>query len=143
MNLRPILLLAFAASLTGGATLAATNYASERAAIVARYAAEAKQANPNFHGFSADAGKAFFLAHPGTGRPETPSCTTCHTTSPRNYGRTRAGKQLLPVAVSRTPARFTNLTKVERWFKRNCNTVYGRTCTAQEKGNYITFMESQ
>lgn len=141
-----------AATLGTGAALAggvpaggvpAGGTAAARQAILAHYAAEAKAANPGFTGFSAEAGRAFFLAHPGTGRPQTPSCSTCHTRSPLNDGQTRAGKMLAPMAVSRSPHRFTDLAKVEKWFRRNCHTVYGRTCTAQEKGNFITFMASE
>ncbi|MDE2332946.1 MAG: DUF1924 domain-containing protein [Rhodospirillales bacterium] len=130
--------------LAGGAAAAATpDFAAARAAILSHYAAEARKADPNFKGFSAAAGRAFFLAHPVNARPATPSCSYCHTTDPRNQGRTRAGKIILPMAVSRTPSRFTKLSKVELWFRRNCQSVYRRACTAQEKGNYITFMASQ
>ena len=47
------------------------------------------------------------------------------------------------MAVSATPDRFTDLAKVEKWFRRNCNTVLGRECTTEEKGNFIAFMASQ
>jgi hypothetical protein len=59
-----------------------------------------------------------------------------------NTGRTRAGKEIAPMAVSRSPNRFTDPAKVEKWFTRNCRTVYGRPCTAEEKGNYLSFMGS-
>jgi cytochrome c peroxidase len=145
--IRPLLLLALclAASAAWDAVpaWAGSTTESARQAILDRYAAEAKQADPAFAGFSAAAGGAFFHAHPGTGNPDTPSCTTCHTADPRNAGRTRAGKDLAPMAVSRSPERFTDYAKVEKWFRRNCHTVYGRPCTAQEKGNYIAYMASQ
>jgi mono/diheme cytochrome c family protein len=137
-----LLILAAGGLLWAGVAMAG-GAASERQAVLAHYAAEAKAADPSFTGFSAAAGQAFFLAHPGTGRPQTPSCSGCHTTSPRNEGRTRAGKLLAPMAVSLSPQRFTSLAKVEKWFRRNCHTVYGRACTAQEKGNFISFMASQ
>lgn len=128
----------------GGVALAGgVSPQAARQGILDHYAAQARAANPSFTGFSAKAGQAFFLAHPGTGRPQTPSCSTCHTNSPRNEGRTRAGKLLAPMAVSHSPNRFTSLAKVEKWFRRNCHTVYGRQCTAQEKGNFITFMASE
>jgi cytochrome c peroxidase len=129
----------------GGAALAETaaQYAAARQAILNHYAALAKQEDPGFKGFSAAAGKAFFLAHPATARPATPSCSSCHTTNPHKWGMTRAGKRIAPVAVSVTPSRFTDPNKVELWFRRNCHSVYGRACTAIEKGNYITFMASQ
>ena len=47
------------------------------------------------------------------------------------------------MAVSVTPDRFTDLAKVEKWFRRNCNTVLGRECTPAEKGDFIAFMTSQ
>jgi hypothetical protein len=137
---RITLTLVFAVALAGGAVAAMSGTQLARQAILDHYAAEARAADPGFRGFSADAGRAFFLAHPGTGRPATPSCTTCHTTSPLNVGHTRAGKAIAPVAVSATPTRFTDLAKVEKWFARNCRTVYGRVCTPVEKGNYISFM---
>ena len=94
-------------------------------------------------GFSAARGKAFFLARHSGGKPATPSCTVCHTSSPRNTGKTRAGKAIKPMAVSKTPDRFTNAKKVAKWFRRNCRSVLGRKCTPMEKGDYITFMISQ
>ena len=97
--------------------------------------------DPAFAGFSADRGKAFFLASHGSG--DTPSCSTCHTTDPTNLGRTRVGKAIKPMAVSANPDRFTDLAKVEKWFRRNCNTVLGRECTPAEKGDFIAFMTSR
>jgi hypothetical protein len=116
---------------------------AKRQAVLNHYAAQAKQADPGFRGFDAATGRAFFLAKPGGGVPETPSCTTCHTNDPRRPGRTRAGKEIAPMAVSVTPSRFSDLAKVEQWFRRNCHTVYGRACTPAEKGNYITYMMAQ
>jgi hypothetical protein len=117
--------------------------ASGRLAVLDHYGALARQQNPQFRGFSATQGRAFFLATPGSGELGIPSCSSCHTKDPRNQGRTRAGKTLDPMAVSRTPTRFTDLEKVEKWFSRNCQTVYGRPCTAIEKGDFITYMASQ
>ncbi len=135
--------LPMAAVLALGCGIAGAAATTGRQAVLDHFAALARQEDPHFKAFSAAAGQAFFLAHPGTGRPDTPSCSTCHTTNPRNEGRTRAGKLLDPMAVSRTPSRFTDLAKVEKWFRRNCNTVYGRECTAEEEGNFITFMASE
>ena len=50
------------------------------------------------------------------------------------------GKAIAPMAVSLSPDRFTDPDKVEKWFLRNCNTVLGRECTAQEKGDIITYL---
>jgi hypothetical protein len=114
-----------------------------RDAILAAFAADAKQADGAFTGFSADRGHAFWTAAHAGGKPDTPSCTTCHTPDPTAQGQTRAGKQIAPMAVSRTPDRFTDPAKVEKWFGRNCNTVLGRDCTAVEKGDVITYLSGK
>lgn len=113
-----------------------------RDAILANLAAQAKAENPNFSAFSVERGKTLFSTKFTTGKPDTPSCSTCHTMDPRAQGKTRAGKVIEPMAVSRTPARFTKPKKVAKWFRRNCKSVIGRACTATEKGDYITFMNS-
>ena len=115
---------------------------SKRDAILATLMAQAKQTDPAFSGFSADRGRAFWLADHTEGKIETPSCTTCHTKDPTAWGKTRALKPIAPMAVSRTPDRFTDQEKIDKWFTRNCNSVLGRPCTAVEKGDFITFLSS-
>lgn len=114
-----------------------------RDSIIAGIKAEAKATDPSFSGFSAERGKAFFEASQSGGKPATPSCTSCHGKTPFATGQTRAGKIIEPMAVSKTPARFTDPEKVGKWFRRNCNSVLGRECTAVEKGDYLIFMMSQ
>lgn len=111
-------------------------------AVLNQYAALAKAANPGFSGFSAARGQAFFLASHNV-KPDTPSCSTCHTKDPRNTGQTTVGKSIAPMAVSVTPNRFTDIRKTEKWFRRNCHTVLGRECTPTEKGDFISFMASK
>jgi hypothetical protein len=107
------------------------------------YASEAKASDPGFSGFSAERGEHLFRTNFSTGKPDTPSCTTCHTTDPRKTGQTRAGKDIEPMAASANPNRYSDQAKAEKWFGRNCNNVLGRECTATEKGDFITFMLSQ
>jgi hypothetical protein len=114
-----------------------------RDAIVSQLANQAKAANPAFAGFSAERGKAFYGAKHTGGKPDQPSCATCHTVSPRQTGKTRAGKEIAPLAVSVTPDRFTDGEKVDLWFKRNCTAVLGRECTPLEKGDFLAFAISQ
>jgi len=47
------------------------------------------------------------------------------------------------MAVSKTPDRYIDMKKVEKWFRRNCKSVLGRVCTSLEKGDFLTFMSSQ
>ncbi|NVK19650.1 MAG: DUF1924 domain-containing protein [Methylocystaceae bacterium] len=120
--------------------LATPAYASS---ILDEYRNQAQQENPSFNGFSAERGKAFFLTQHATGKAETPACTSCHTNDPTQSGLTRAGKSIAPLAVSVSPDRYTDQRKVEKWFRRNCNSVLGRACTTIEKGDFITFMQTQ
>lgn len=124
--------------------LLATSIASadpRRDAILAELLAQAKKDEAGFTGFSAERGGAFYRAtHPGGKQA---SCTTCHGGSPLDKGATRAGKEIAPMAISKSPARYTDRATVEKWFARNCPDVLGRTCTAKEKGDFITFMAGQ
>ena len=116
---------------------AAAFAAAPRQAILDDYAKEAGGAT-----FSPERGKAFFEATHTGGKPDTPSCTTCHGKDPHKSGQTRAGKVIDPMAVSANPERFTDLKTVEKWFTRNCDTVLGRSCTAAEKGDFIAYFSS-
>ncbi len=122
------------------AILSAPATASE---LLDEYAASASASDPGFDGFSAKRGEAFFAATHGTGKPDTPACTSCHTTDPKKNGRTRAGKTIAPLAKSLSPERYTDRKKVEKWFRRNCKSVLGRSCSAIEKGDFIIFMSTQ
>ena len=96
------------------------------------------QATGNFTGFSAERGAVFFRT-----RGADWSCTTCHTPDPRKPGRhTVTGKPIEPMAPAMNPQRLTDAAKVEKWFKRNCKDVLDRECTAQEKGDLITYLRS-
>lgn len=116
---------------------------ARRDAILAEFLAQAKKEDPAFAGFSADRGEAFFRASPAAGKPDTPSCTTCHGERPEEGGRTRAGKAIDPMAVSVNPGRYTDPKEVAKWFLRNCKSVLGRECSAAEKGDFITFMKGR
>jgi cytochrome c553 len=113
-----------------------------RDAILADLMTQAKAADTAFASFSADRGKAFFLATQTSGKPDTASCTTCHTKDPKAKGQSRAGQDIAPMAVSKTPDRYTDAEKVAKWFVRNCASVLGRECSAAEKGDFITYMSS-
>jgi hypothetical protein len=122
---------------------AALVHAGPREDQLAAYAAEAKAADPAFAGFSAARGEAFHRASPASGNADTPSCTSCHGIDPRAAGKTRTGKPIDPMAVSATPDRYTDPAKVEKWFRRNCRQVLGRECSAQEKGDWLSWVLSR
>lgn len=94
-------------------------------------------------GEAAARGKTLYAKTFSGGKPDTPSCTSCHGDDPRAPGRSRTGKTIEPMARSVTPSRYGDPAKVEKWFKRNCVEVIGRECTAQEKGDWLAYMSAQ
>lgn len=99
----------------------------------------AKQENPAFRGFSAAQGERFFHAKNAKGA----SCAACHTDNPKAEGKhERTGKLIAPLAPVANRERFTDPAKVEKWFKRNCQDVLERACTAQEKGDFLAYLLS-
>ena len=107
--------------------------------LQADYEASARKEIPAFAGSSAARGAEFFRSTHGSDW----SCATCHTEKPVGQGRhARTGNVIEPLAPAANAARFTDPAKVEKWFKRNCGDVLGRTCTAQEKGDVIAFLRS-
>ena len=130
-------------SVLGGLASVSTAFAATTPeALIQEYSAEAKKSDKNFKEFSAENGHKFFLAERKDKKGDTVSCAGCHTKDPSKVGKTRAGKAIEPMAVAANKERFTDKAKVEKWFKRNCNDVYERVCTAQEKGDFITFMKN-
>jgi uncharacterized protein DUF1924 len=125
----------FAASFAGNIVNAAQPNAEVKA-LLDSYKKEA-----GAQAFSAEEGRKFFNSKHST-KNEQRSCTTCHTTDPRQPGKTVVGKVIEPLAPSVNKERFTDPKKIEKWFKRNCTWVLDRECTAKEKGDYITFMMS-
>jgi hypothetical protein len=99
----------------------------------------AQQESVNFGGFSAQRGEAFFTSAHGRDW----SCASCHTTNPLVPGRhAKTNKEIAPLAPQANPERFTRPEKVEKWFRRNCNDVLGRPCTAAEKGDVLVYLIS-
>lgn len=115
--------------------------AAPESALIAGYAEQARQENPAFNGFSAARGKALYFAERQR-NGKTISCTTCHTADPRQTGKTLAYRKVEPLAPAANSERFSNPQKVEKWFRRNCDDVFAHACSAQEKGDFITWINS-
>ncbi len=72
------------------------------------------------------------------------SCATCHGTDLTKAGEHHKTKKVIePMSARVNPERFTDEKKIEKWFKRNCKDAWGRECTAQEKGDFLTFLLAQ
>ncbi|HZP87502.1 MAG TPA: DUF1924 domain-containing protein [Burkholderiales bacterium] len=123
-----------ALALVSAAPLARAETAAD---FIAGFQGEARQSDPSFKGFSASRGQAFFTAKHGNEW----SCSSCHTDNPLQSGKhAKTGKSIAALAPAANPERFSSAAKVEKWFKRNCNDVLGRACTAQEKGDVLTWL---
>jgi hypothetical protein len=107
------------------------------------YAVQARKEDPAFKEFSAGAGEKFYHAGVKHSSGRQISCATCHTDNPRNPGKhDKTSKEIPPLAPSVNKARFADPVNVEKWFKRNCQDVLERACTAREKGNFIAYVLS-
>lgn len=97
--------------------------------------------------FAADAasieeGKKLYFLERTNSKGVKMSCTTCHTSDAKQVGRTRANKEIKPLAPVANPERFTDTAKMEKWFKRNCMDVLERPCTDTEKENFVQYLKS-
>ncbi len=120
-----------------GMAAAVAGAADSPASLAARYALEA---GVPVSALSAPRGEALFRTEHAGRNGQSVSCASCHTPDPKQAGKTRVGKQIEPLAPKANPERFTDAAKVEKWFRRNCTDVLQRECSAQEKGDFITWL---
>ena len=93
--------------------------------------------------FSAEHGKQGWTKEVLSQEGEKRSCTTCHGSDTTKSGKHATTKKVIePMAVNVNVERYTDLKKIEKWFKRNCEWAWGRECTAQEKGDFLKFLTS-
>jgi cytochrome c553 len=82
-------------------------------------------------------GQAFFTTKHG----KEWQCSTCHGATPTQTGKHAAtGKPIAPLAPAFQADRFTDATKTEKWFRRNCNDVVGRECSPAEKADVLAWL---
>jgi cytochrome c553 len=82
-------------------------------------------------------GQAFFTTRHG----KEWSCSTCHGATPTQAGKHAAtGKAIGALAPAANAERFTDPAKTEKWFRRNCNDVVGRECSAGEKADLLAWL---
>jgi mono/diheme cytochrome c family protein len=106
-------------------------HAATPAELASTYAAQAGSAAVPSRG------QQFF----GTAHGREWSCASCHGTVPTQVGKHAAtGKPIAALAPAFNPERFTDPAKVEKWFRRNCNDVVGRECTAAEKADVLGWL---
>jgi hypothetical protein len=145
-----------------GLLLATSAIAAEPQDFLRLYAEQAQREDPAFQGFSAERGRAFYLQPHAVENEGTFSCASCHHPDPRkateahrdqipcrachvlfssqpeSHRPTR--RHIPPFAPGANPERFTSEWKVEHFFGYNCTLLLKRPCTAQEKGDLITWL---
>jgi hypothetical protein len=86
---------------------------------------------------SASRGQQFFTTTHGREW----SCASCHGAVPTAPGRhASTGKSIGALAPAFNADRFTDNAKTEKWFRRNCNDVLGRECSAAEKADALAWL---
>ena len=95
--------------------------------------------------FDAQAGARRWLANfSDSGTGERISCASCHRADLSQTGaHLRTRKPIEPMSPAANPQRLTDVQKIEKWFLRNCKGTWGRECTAQEKGDFLVYIQSQ
>ena len=129
------LLAALFTSLALSATLAGTAHAADTspAQQLARWSAQA-----GTPGNAARGQTLFNNRHGGEW-----SCASCHGTPPTKDGKhANTGKVIPPLAPAFNAKAFTDTAKVDKWFKRNCNDVLSRECSAVEKADVLAYLNS-
>lgn len=118
-------------SLLALAALAPVAYAATPAELLSGYTAKAgSPAVPA-------RGQQFFTSRHG----QEWSCASCHGATPTQAGKHAAtGKQIGALAPAFNAERFTDAAKTEKWFRRNCNDVVGRECSAAEKADVLSWL---
>ena len=111
--------------------------------LLKNYTGEAKKEDGAFTGFEAARGRELYFSEHKGKEGKIQSCSTCHMRDPAKEGKSDVGKILQPLSPVVNAKRFTDEEEIEKWFRRNCKGVLGRTCTSREKGDFIVFMFSQ
>jgi hypothetical protein len=122
-----------AAALLFSAAIASLAHGATPAELEAGYSAQA----------GAPASPARGLALFTTRQGREWSCSSCHGAIPTRSGvHAATGKAIATLAPAFNAERFTDAAKVEKWFRRNCNDVVGRECSAAEKADVLSWLRS-
>lgn len=103
------------------------------------YGIFAKNLNPKST-LSAEAGRAFYTKKVVVGNKDI-SCAACHTDNPANPGKhNETGNPIKPMAPAVNSQRFSSVNKSAAAFSKHCRDLYGKDCSAQDKGDFITYL---
>ena len=93
--------------------------------------------------FSAEAGQLMWTeTHRHDKSPLQRSCSSCHTRNLSDSGKhVKTNKVIEPMSPMINAKRLTTTKKIEKWFMRNCKWTFGRECSAQEKGDFLLYIQ--
>ncbi|MDH3342681.1 MAG: DUF1924 domain-containing protein [Gammaproteobacteria bacterium] len=93
--------------------------------------------------FSAEAGERMWTQkHNHNTSPAERSCGGCHTSNLADAGKhVKTSKLIEAMSPAVNTKRLTETKKIEKWFMRNCKWTLGRECTAQEKGDFLLYIQ--
>ena len=93
--------------------------------------------------FSAEAGQDMWAEKRSNNKtPVQRSCSSCHTNNLSDSGKhVKTNKVIKPMSPMANPKRLTTTKKIEKWFMRNCKWTFGRECSAQEKGDFLLYIQ--
>jgi len=93
--------------------------------------------------FSAEAGQRMWTEkHRHNKTPMERSCSSCHTSNLGDSGKhAKTQKVIKPMTPGVNAKRLTDTKKIEKWFMRNCKWTLGRECSAQEKGDFLLYIQ--
>lgn len=129
---RPLVLAACAVALAlpHAATWAANTSAAQQ---LERWNAQAPAPG------QADRGRTFFSTRQGGEW----SCSSCHGNPPVSAGKhASTGKAIDALAPAFNAQAFADSARVDKWFRRNCNDVLRRECSAGEKADVLAWLLS-
>ena len=133
--------------------------------IIERYAELAKREDSAFAGFSAEHGHELYVQKRVLPVVGAINCASCHMADPREeiiahkskvlcrqchvindsehpHPKDAKLRKIPPLAPSANPKRLTDFDHVEAFLKPNCEMVFGRVCTAKEKGDVLSWIIS-
>ncbi|MBD3671039.1 MAG: DUF1924 domain-containing protein [Gammaproteobacteria bacterium] len=94
--------------------------------------------------FSLERGQALWQREVVHAKGRSPRrCQSCHSRDRNQAGKhLRTGKAIAPMSRAVRADAFSDVRHMKKWFLRNCKWTYGRRCTAQEKGDLLTYLLS-
>ncbi len=105
--------------------------------LMSVYTQEAPQA------FSNERGKQVWNQTGITKKGIKRQCSTCHGKDLSQNGKHyKSGKVIKAMAPSANAKRLIKEKKIKKWLKRNCKWTFGKECTAQQKGDILSYLNT-